>query len=344
MQRFTQFEMMETSDPEYFKLNRWMEGILKIPFGNYVKPLVSKNDPVPAIRNYLNGGREQLDKEIYGHSTTKDQVIKILAHTITNPTEGGNIFALQGPPGVGKTALIQYGITKAFGRPFNFISLSGATDACFLEGHDFTYEGSNHGRIVEVLQQSKCMNPVIYFDELDKVSETSKGEEIINILMHITDQTQNSHFNDKYFGGIDFDLSKAIIIFSFNNEQKISHILRDRMKIIRVKGYKLTDKLVIAKNYLIPKLLKQIGINDVEINISDNVLEFLIDNYTYEGGVRKLKELLNDIFLEINLRRLEGNKILGKKIKSSIDITSNMIEHDFLKKKRKINHLEINIK
>ena len=324
------------------KLKTWINKIMKVPFGNYVKPLVSKNDPVPAIREYLSGIRQKLDNEIYGHEATKDQLVKILAHTITNPTEGGNIFALQGPPGVGKTALIQDGIAKALGRPFSFISLGGATDSCFLEGHDFTYEGSNHGRIIEVLQQSKCMNPVIYFDELDKVSETSKGEEIINILMHITDQTQNAHFNDKYFGGIDFDLSKAIIIFSFNSEQKVSHILRDRMKIIRVKGYKLIDKLNIAKNYLIPKLLKQIGINDLDINISDKVLEFLIDNYTNEGGVRKLKELLNDILLEINLRKLEGNKIGGKKIKSSIVISSDMIENDFLKKKRKMVHLEIN--
>ena len=228
---------------------------MKVPFGKYVKPPVNKTDGPDKIREYLKGVRKHLDDGIYGHETTKDQLIKILAHTITNPQEGGNVFALQGPPGVGKTALIQDGVAKALGRPYSFISLGGATDACFLEGHDYTYEGSNHGRIVELLQQAGCMNPVIYFDELDKVSETAKGEEIINILMHITDATQNSHFNDKYFGGLDFDLSKAIIIFSFNDEQKISRILRDRMKIIRVKGYKMLDKIKIAKDYLIPKLI-----------------------------------------------------------------------------------------
>ena len=341
LQKISVFENLRGSS-EYNKLKPWINKIMKVPFDKYIKPPVTRTDGPEKIREYLSGVRAQLDNGIYGHETTKDQLIKILAHTITNPTEGGNVFALQGPPGVGKTALIKDGIAKALGRPYAFISLGGATDACFLEGHDYTYEGSNNGRILEVIQQTGCMNPVIYFDELDKVSETAKGEEIINILMHITDSTQNSHFNDKYFGAIDFDLSKAIIIFSFNNEQKISRILLDRMKIIRVKGYKILDKLIISKNYLIPNLLKQIGLDDINIEFNDKILEFIIDNYTNEGGVRKFKEILNDIFLEINLRKLENSKINGKKIKDKLKITTDLLENDFLKKKRKIEHLKIN--
>ena len=341
LQKINTFENLKGSS-EYFKLKNWINKIMNVPLGKFIKTPVSKSDSKNKIKEYLKSIRKLLDNGIYGHDTSKEQLVKIIAHTITNPKEGGNIFALQGPPGVGKTALIQDGVAKALGRPFTFISLGGATDACFLEGHDYTYEGSNHGRIIEALQQSKYMNPVIYFDELDKVSDTPKGEEIINILMHITDATQNSHFNDKYFGGIDFDLSKAIIIFSFNDEYKISRILRDRMKIIRVKGYKILDKIKIVRDYLIPKLIKQIGLEDLEIVISDEILEYIIDNYTNEGGVRKLKELINDIFLEINLRNLEGNKIDGKKIKSTIIITKDMLENDFLKKKIKIEHLKIN--
>ncbi len=341
LQKITTFDNLKGSS-EFFKLKSWINKIMKVPFGKYVKPPVSKTDGSEKIREYLKGVRKHLDDGIYGHETTKDQLIKILAHTITNPQEGGNVFALQGPPGVGKTALIQDGVAKALGRPYSFISLGGATDACFLEGHDYTYEGSNHGRIVELLQQAGCMNPVIYFDELDKVSETAKGEEIINILMHITDSTQNSHFNDKYFGGLDFDLSKAIIIFSFNDEQKISRILRDRMKIIRVKGYKMLDKINIAKDYLIPKLIKQIGLEDIKIEFTDEMISWMIDTYTNEGGVRRLKELFNDILLEINLRKLEDNKLNGEKITSQIVITQEMLTDDLLKKKRKIEHLKIN--
>lgn len=356
LQRIQQMEGKPFGDS---KLKNWINKIMGIPFGTYIKPPVTKTDSVDKVKEYLGGVRKLLDTEVYGHQATKDQLVKILAHTITNPQEGGNVFALQGPPGIGKTALIQDGISKALGRPFAFISLGGATDASFLEGHDFTYEGSQHGRIVEILQQAKCMNPVIYFDELDKVSETPKGDEIINILMHLTDSTQNSHFNDKYFGGINFDLSKAIIIFSFNEEHKVSRILRDRMKIIRVKGYKMLDKINIARDYLIPKLLKQIGLDDIKIEISDKLLEFMIDTYTNEGGVRKLKEMLNDIFLEINLRKLEGNMEWvntcinkNKKMKrvrdsnvlfpKEIILTESMVEKDFLKKKHKITHLEIN--
>ena len=142
----------------------------------------------------------------------------MLGELITNPKAIGCAIAIQGPMGTGKTTLVKEGISKILNRPFAFIALGGATDSSFLEGHGYTYEGSTWGKIVQILIDSKCMNPVIYFDELDKVSETPKGDEIINILMHITDSTQNSHFNDKYFGGIDFDLSKAIIIFSFNFE------------------------------------------------------------------------------------------------------------------------------
>lgn len=328
------FENLRGSS-EFFKLRNWITKIMKVPFGKYIKPVITKDHSQQEIITYLNKVRKDLDTGIYGHDVTKDQLLKILAQTITNPKEGGNIFALQGPPGVGKTALISGGIAKALGKPFSFISLGGATDACFLEGHDYTYEGSNHGRIVEVLQQTGCMNPIIYFDELDKVSDTPKGEEIINILMHITDMTQNSHFNDKYFGGINFDLSKAIIIFSFNEEHKVSRILRDRMKIIRVKGYKLVDKINIARDYLLPTCKKDIGIV-FDATFSNEILEFMIDNYTNEGGVRKLKELINDILLELNLRYLEG------KINNQIEITKELLENDILRKKKHVKNLTIN--
>jgi endopeptidase La len=343
LQKIHQFENSSKCNTDG-KLKNWINKIMNVPFGIYIKPLIRKHDNIFKIRNYLSNVRKELDKNIYGHSVSKEQIIKILAHTITNPAEGGNIFALVGPPGVGKTALIQDGIAGALSRPFSFISLGGSSDACFLEGHEYTYEGSNHGRIVEILQQSKCMNPVIYFDELDKVSETPKGNEIINVLMHLTDQTQNSHFNDKYFGGVAFDLSKVIFIFSFNNEYKISKILKDRMKIIRVKGYKLIDKIKIANNYLIPKLIKQVGMEYLKVNFNDSVIEYLIENYTNEGGVRKLKELLNDILLEVNLRRFESNKIMNQIIKSPLTITEEMIEKDLFKNKNKIIHIKINDK
>ncbi len=333
-------ENMESTN-EYYKLNNWINQIMKVPFGKYVEPVITKDSPIEEISNYIKDVKKKFDDVIYGHEQSKEQLIKILAQTISNPEEGGNVFALQGPPGVGKTALIQEGIAKALNRPYAFISLGGTKGASFLEGHEYTYEGSNNGRIIDSLIETKCMNPIIYFDELDKISETFEGKDVINVLMHITDVTQNKHFNDKYFGSIEFDLSKCILIFSFNDESKVCHILRDRMKIINVKSYKIGDKINIANNFIIPKLLKSINFdNNYNITFPEEVLKFIIESYTHEGGVRKFKEILYDILLEINLRRLRDYK---KSINTiNLIITKELVEKDFLKNKNKIQLININ--
>lgn len=337
-------EHMENTN-EYYKLNNWINQIMKVPFGHYVEPIITSNSSDNEISSYIKDVKKKFDEVIFGHEQSKDQLIKILAHTISNPNEGGNIFALQGPPGVGKTALIQEGIAKALNRPYAFISLGGTKGASFLEGHEYTYEGSNNGRIIDALIETKCMNPIIYFDELDKVSESFEGKDVINVLMHITDITQNKHFNDKYFGSIEFDLSKCILIFSFNDEDRVCHILKDRMKIINVKGYKINEKINIANNFIIPKLLKSINFgNNYNIEFPENVLKFIIESYTHEGGVRKFKEILYDILLEINLRRLRDYKKPMKEISNTINIiiTEKLVETDFLKKKHKIHMININ--
>ena len=136
----------------------------------------------------------------------------------------GSVFSIVGPMGNGKTTLVKEGIAKMINRPFEFIILGGATDSCYLDGHSYTYEGSIPGKIVDIVKKAKCMNPVIYFDELDKVSETPKGEEIINLLIHLTDFSQNDHFIDKYYNNIPIDLSKALFIFSLNDLEKVNPI------------------------------------------------------------------------------------------------------------------------
>ena len=142
-------------------------------------------------------------------------------------------------------------ISKALNRPFAFIPLGGASDSSFFNGHCYTYEGSNWGRIVQILQDSKCMNPVFYFDELDKISDTHKGEEIVHLLTHLTDSSQNTLFQDNYYPGIYLDLSKALFIFSYNDESKINKILKDRMYTINTKGFKTGDKINITRKIFI---------------------------------------------------------------------------------------------
>ena len=215
---------------------------------------------------------------------------------ISNPQAAGTAIAIHGPMGTGKTTLVKDGISKILNRPFAFIPLGGATDSSYLEGHSYTYEGSMWGKIVDVLIRSKSMNPIFYFDELDKVSNTPKGEEIIGILTHLTDLTQNTQFHDKYFSNLDFDLSKAIFIFSYNHEEKVNPILKDRMYRIETAGYEKKDKRVIAKKYLIPKIAANINFNDGDVIINDEIIDYIVEKYTMgEKGV-KFKKMFRDYF------------------------------------------------
>jgi ATP-dependent Lon protease len=163
------------------------------------------------------------------------------------------------------------------------------------------------GKIVQILIDSKCMNPVIYFDELDKVSDTPRGEEIIGILTHLTDTTQNSQFHDKYFSEVDFDLSKCLFIFSYNDESKVNPILRDRMYRIETKGYDAKEKGIIARNYLLPKIREQVSFPEEDVIIPDETIQMIISNKGMtkeEDGVRNLKRCLEIIHTKLNLFRL----------------------------------------
>jgi len=174
-----------------------------------------------------------------------------------------------------------------------------------LEGHSYTYEGSTWGKIVQILVDSKCMNPVIYFDELDKISDTPKGEEIIGILTHLTDSSQNSQFHDKYFAEVDFDLSKCLFIFSYNDESKINPILRDRMYRICTKGYDQKQKTIISNQYLLPSIRNQVKFEEGDIIITEDSLSHIIDKLcNNEDGVRNLKRCLEIIYTKLNLYRL----------------------------------------
>jgi len=237
------------------------------------------------------------------------------------------------------TSLVKEGISKILNREFAFIPLGGATDSSYLEGHSYTYEGSTWGKIVDILIRSKSMNPVIYFDELDKISETPKGEEIIGILTHLTDTTQNSQFHDKYFAEIDFDLSKCLFIFSYNDPLKVNPILLDRMYKIKTTGYQVKDKIVIAKQYLIPKIRYEVNFKEGDITIPDATLNYIIDNYTEkEDGVRNLKRCIEIIYKKLNLYRLvkpgttlfEKDNILVVEFPFTVtnDIVNNLIKKD----------------
>jgi ATP-dependent Lon protease len=296
---------MDPSSGEFYKVKNWVDTFMQIPFGKYNTLPINITDGVEKCHDFMENAQKTLDNAVYGLNDAKMQIMQMLGQLITNPSAIGTAMAIQGPPGTGKTSLVKEGISKILDRPFAFIALGGATDSSFLEGHSYTYEGSTWGKIVQILIDSKCMNPVIYFDELDKISDTPRGEEIVGILTHLTDTSQNSQFHDKYFSEINFDLSKCLFIFSYNDETKVNPILKDRMYRIQTKGYNQKQKTIISNNYLLPKICEQIKFVNKEIIIQDESLHYIIDNYCdKEDGVRNLKRCLEIIHTKLNLYRL----------------------------------------
>jgi len=296
---------MEPGSGEFYKIKNWVDTFMKIPFTNFQELPISILDGVESCHDFMANAQKTLDEAVYGLNDAKMQIMQMLGQLLTNPKAIGTAIAIHGPPGTGKTSLVREGISKILNRPFAFIALGGATDSSFLEGHSYTYEGSTWGKIVQILIDSKCMNPVIYFDELDKISDTPRGEEIAGILTHLTDTSQNSEFHDKYFAEINFDLSKCLFIFSYNDESKVNPILKDRMYRIKTNGYSGKEKTAISNNYLLPKIREQVKFNDGEIIIPDEVISYINDTFcNKEDGVRNMKRCLEIIHTKINLYRL----------------------------------------
>ena len=257
------------------------------------------------INTYMKEVNNTLDLAVHGHKHAKNQISRIIGQWI-NGQQDGYCFGFEGSPGVGKTSLAKRGLSDCLkdengvSRPFAMIQIGGDSNGSSLHGHNYTYVGSTWGSIVQILMDKKCMNPIIFIDEIDKISKTENGKEIIGILTHLLDQTQNDSFQDKYFNGIDLDLSKALFILSYNDVDAIDRILLDRIHRIKFKNLSLEDKLVICNSHILPEIYKKMGLAEM-ITIPSDVLTMLIEEYTLEPGVRKLKEILFEIVAEINL-------------------------------------------
>ena len=307
---------MDVSTGEHSKMDHWINGLMRIPFGKYNNISIKPDSSNSEKREFIKDTYKTLDKAIYGHKEAKTHILQVIGKWMKNPDSGGNVLAIQGPMGNGKTTLVKEGISKVLNRPFHFIALGGASDSAYFDGHCYTYEGSHWGRIVQILQDSKCMNPIIYFDELDKISDTTKGDEITHMLTHLTDPSQNNLFQDNYFPGVNLDLSKALFIFSYNDESKVNKILKDRMYVIHTKGFKTEDKIKICNEYLIPEIFSTFAFDTNEIIFTDDIIKTIIEKYTHgEEGVRNLKRCIETIVSKINIHILsDGDSELSFKL------------------------------
>lgn len=294
------------------KQKEWFDTITSIPFGVY--------NPIPVdvergnVGEYFKSLLTTLDKAVYGMKTVKEEIINYVAQCISNSKDASSapsprILALHGVAGVGKTKLIREGISKALNRPMHSFSMGGIKDSQYFVGFDYTYVNSKQGAIVQSIIDGKVMNPVLFFDELDKISEGSEGKEIENLLIHMTDPVQNHDFRDKYFDGYPIDLSKCIFIFAFNDIENINPVLRDRLHVINIPAPSMSDKIFIAKNYLIDELLQNIKLDKSDFSISDDVFKTIIDKYAKNDGVRSLKRCIETLLLKVNTIKLLGSSI-----------------------------------
>lgn len=324
LELYDSFIKLEESSEEYFKYKLFFDSIIQIPFNIYNNINISNN-----INEYLLESKKLLNNNIYGHTKTKEYVIQVIGQYITNPNNIGNILGLCGPPGTGKTTFVK-NISQILQRPVEIINLSGSHDVSYLEGHGFTYQGSKYGKIVHTLIKHKCMNPIIFFDEVDKISKTDKGNELENLLINIVDITQNYNYTDKYFQEITIDLSKILFIFSYNDPESINPILKDRIYEIEVNGYSYDEKIKLAKDYLIPNILRNFSFKKNDIIISNNSIEYIIDNYSNENsGVRELIKIFKNILAKIHIIYITNNSSLvniNRNICFPLKITKNNIK------------------
>lgn len=305
--KYLKLQKMDPINSEYHKLKEWIEQALNIPTDNTCINLPKLKEGNKVINRKLCNIQKELDRKLYGMDNVKEEILMILNNKITNNDNIGNALALLGPPGTGKTCIIRT-LAKALNIPFVQISLGGTTDSSYLDGHGYTYEGATPGMIAKAVMQMKCNNGIIFFDEIDKLSESDKGKEVAWNLLHITDFTQNNDFRDKYLCDISIDLSKIWFIYSMNDDSFMDKALKDRMPIIKVSGYNKVEKIKITKNYIVPRILKNIKMDSNIVNFSDSVIEYIIsianENKSKDNklsGVRELEKMISRILYRINL-------------------------------------------
>ena len=304
-QELKKYDYMGDASPESSIIRNYLDTVLSLPWGIY-KP---ENENLIAVK-------KELDNTHYGLEKIKNRIIEYLAVKKRNPELISPIICLVGPPGVGKTSL-GIGIANALNKEFYKISVGGLNDPAELIGHRRTYLGSAPGKIIQALRKCNVSNPLILIDEIDKMSKDFRGDPAA-ALLDILDPEQNAIYTDNYIEE-PFDLSKVMFILTANDITAIPSALKDRLEIIEISTYTEFEKINIAKKYLLPKIYQNHLIEAKEIKITEEMLAYLIENYTKEAGVRELNRVLSTIIRKV------VTKTIIEKIKLPIVITKKLI-------------------
>ena len=320
-------EEMKSFNNEYFKQLTFVKKIINYPWPSPGEDIFFKNlnKDSNKAKKYIELVEDKLKNSSYGHEEAKKSLLQIIGKWISNPTSQGTSFGFVGPPGVGKTLLAK-SVSKALNIPFAQITLGGQNDGEILHGHGYTYSGSQPGMIIKKMVEMGKSRCILYFDELDKAcSKHGQVNEITSILIHLTDPNMNKTFQDRFFQGIDFPLDKVIMIFSYNDSSLVDPILLDRIKEINISPYTINDKIEIIKNFTLPELKKNVGLDELDIQVSNDLIEYIIDNYTLEAGVREIKRKIEDIILNLNLDRIYKKGIFSKNRKK-VQLTESLVK------------------
>src|SRR6266478_2780980 len=285
-------EKLPQAAPDYHVIRTYLEYILELPWRK------SSEDKLD-----LAEARRILDEDHYGLEDVKERILEFLAVIKLRPDTKSPILCFVGPPGVGKTSLGR-SIARALGRQFERMSLGGVRDEAELRGHRRTYIGSMPGRIIQSIRRASVNNPVMMLDEIDKLGNDYRGDPSA-ALLEILDPQQNNSFRDHYLD-LPFDLSRVFFIATANQLGPIPAPLRDRMEVINIPGYSDREKLEIARRYLVPRQTTENGLNEDQLEISDDALELIATRYTREAGVRQLERNIGRLARKVALKIAQG--------------------------------------
>lgn len=343
MKHYQSIKKLDYNSSEYYKNQIFIDQTLSIPWNKFynIRDFIgikeqheneNKNKGIKChienkilIKNFIEKFKQELDNEIFGMNNVKNEIINYVCKFITNPFSQKNNIALYGSAGVCKTKFVKI-LSKILGLKMKVISLGGMKDSSYLLGHHFTYQESQCGAITQSIIETQIMNPILYFDELDKVSHSDHGQDIYSVLANITDPTVNCNFKDHYFSHLNIDLSKVFYIFTFNDISKVNKILLDRLNVIYIENPSKKDKIIILKSHCLSEIIQNIGLgafapqrrtenemgdkqldeSKLNINFSDSCYNKIID-YTdknidlkVSSGIRESVRILEKILLEIN--------------------------------------------
>lgn len=323
-------EDLKSGNSEFYKNQTFIKKLIDFPWiseNDIDKFTLIKSNPIEC-KKFIQKAKTDMDSTVYGHENCKETIMELIGKWISNSNSMGKSIGLLGPPGVGKT-LFAKALGKVLDIPYTSINIGGVDDGSYLTGHSFTYSSAQNGIIIDNMIKAGSSRCVMFFDEIDKAGLKHGVNEIMNILIHLTDPNSNDKFNDKFFQEINFPLNKVLFIFSYNDQSKIDKVLLDRIEQIEVTAYSLSDKIKIFNSHLLKELCNEIDFKYNTIKFPDDVISYIVDSFTYEAGVRELKRKIEKILNKLNLEKLYQSGLFESQLYSELNplvITKELVD------------------